>query len=190
MLDPAGGTDIFQMPPARVKAHRRHGRPAVPAPLQTRNLRWYTDCCRTPIANTAAWPRFPSSASFILSWTTRPATVPGTRCSARRSAASRTLRRRAAPAERAARHRRCRLFARRASKMLGWWVRGLGRPTPFFDDRTKSSARGAARAFAQRACRSLLGAALDRRRIEAATRADVGILQRGEGLRGFAIVPI
>jgi len=22
-------------------------------------LRWYTDCCRTPIANTAAGPRFP-----------------------------------------------------------------------------------------------------------------------------------
>jgi hypothetical protein len=30
------------------------------------------------------------------------------------------------------------VFARRASKMLGWWVRGLGRPTPFFDDRTKA----------------------------------------------------
>jgi hypothetical protein len=22
--------------------------------------------------------------------------------------------------------------------MLGWWVRGLGRPTPFFDDLTKA----------------------------------------------------
>jgi hypothetical protein len=22
--------------------------------------------------------------------------------------------------------------------MLGWWVHGLGRPTPFFDDRTKA----------------------------------------------------
>src|SRR6266446_5539271 len=30
------------------------------------------------------------------------------------------------------------VFARRASMMLGWWVRGLGRPTPFFDDRTKA----------------------------------------------------
>jgi hypothetical protein len=30
------------------------------------------------------------------------------------------------------------IFARRGSKMLGWWVRGLGRPTPFFDDRTKA----------------------------------------------------
>jgi hypothetical protein len=28
------------------------------------------------------------------------------------------------------------LFARRASMLLGWWVRGLARPNPFFDDRT------------------------------------------------------
>jgi hypothetical protein len=30
------------------------------------------------------------------------------------------------------------VFARRASKLLGWWVRGLAEPTPFFDDRTKA----------------------------------------------------
>jgi hypothetical protein len=30
------------------------------------------------------------------------------------------------------------MYARHASKLLGWWVRGLVRPTPFFDDRTKA----------------------------------------------------
>src|SRR5207302_10202035 len=30
------------------------------------------------------------------------------------------------------------VFARRASSMLGWWVRGLGRPPPLFDDRPKA----------------------------------------------------
>ena len=34
-----------------------HGRGALPAFLQ-QGLRWYTDCCRTPIGNTAG-PRFP-----------------------------------------------------------------------------------------------------------------------------------
>jgi hypothetical protein len=29
-------------------------------------------------------------------------------------------------------------FARRAAKILGWWLRGLGRPNPFFDDRTNA----------------------------------------------------
>jgi hypothetical protein len=30
------------------------------------------------------------------------------------------------------------IFARRASRLLGWWARGLDRPTPFFDDRMKA----------------------------------------------------
>ena len=30
------------------------------------------------------------------------------------------------------------VFARRASKLIDWWVRGLARPLPFFDDRTKA----------------------------------------------------
>jgi hypothetical protein len=28
------------------------------------------------------------------------------------------------------------VFARRASKIFGWWVLGLGRPSPLFDDHT------------------------------------------------------
>jgi hypothetical protein len=31
-----------------------------------------------------------------------------------------------------------RLFACRAAKILGWWMRGLGRPNPFFDDTTNA----------------------------------------------------
>jgi hypothetical protein len=30
------------------------------------------------------------------------------------------------------------VFVRRASRLVGWWLRGLGRPTPFFDDVTKA----------------------------------------------------
>jgi hypothetical protein len=29
-------------------------------------------------------------------------------------------------------------FTRRASKIFGWWVLGLGRPSPLFDDRTNA----------------------------------------------------
>ena len=58
VLDPAGGTDIFQMPPGRVKLTA--GTDAMRClRLSNKVLRWYTDCCRTPIANTAAGPRFP-----------------------------------------------------------------------------------------------------------------------------------
>jgi hypothetical protein len=30
------------------------------------------------------------------------------------------------------------VFARRESKILGWWLQGLARPNPFFDDRTSA----------------------------------------------------
>jgi hypothetical protein len=30
------------------------------------------------------------------------------------------------------------LVARRAPMLLGWWLRGLGRPNPFFDEYTKA----------------------------------------------------
>ena len=30
------------------------------------------------------------------------------------------------------------VFARRASTIFGWWVLGLGRPSPLFDDRSNA----------------------------------------------------
>jgi hypothetical protein len=46
------------MPPGRVKLTA--GTDAMRClRLSSKVLRWYTDCCRTPIGNTAAGPRFP-----------------------------------------------------------------------------------------------------------------------------------
>src|ERR1700704_3270073 len=57
VLDAAGGTDIFHMPAGRVKLTT--GTDAVRClHFSSRVFRWYADCCRTPIANTAG-PRFP-----------------------------------------------------------------------------------------------------------------------------------
>jgi len=47
----------------------------------------------------------------------------------------RTLCRRALPAD-APRPAPLGIFAQRAAKALGWWMRGLGGPNPLFDDRT------------------------------------------------------
>ena len=58
VLAAAGGTDIFQMPPARMKLTA--GTDALRClSLSRKVFRWYTDCCRTPVVNTAAGPRFP-----------------------------------------------------------------------------------------------------------------------------------
>jgi hypothetical protein len=57
VLDTAGGTDIFHLPASRVKL--KTGTDAVRClHLSSKVFRWYTDCCRTPIGNTAG-PRFP-----------------------------------------------------------------------------------------------------------------------------------
>src|ERR1700761_8373303 len=51
-LDAVGGTDIVQLPPGRVKITA--GTEAVRCmKLSGKVFRWYTDCCRTPIGNTA-----------------------------------------------------------------------------------------------------------------------------------------
>ena len=61
VLDAAGGTDIFQMAAGRVKLTA--GAEALRClRLSDKVLRWFADCCHTPIGNTAATPRFPMVA--------------------------------------------------------------------------------------------------------------------------------
>jgi hypothetical protein len=138
VLDPAGGTDIFQMPPGRVKLTA--GTDAVRClRLSDKGvLRWYTDCCRTPIGNTAASPRFPVIAvvhSFMVHGAdgrSRDEVLGPPLCRIyERSAVGPLPPNAPAPPSLG-------VFARRASKIFGWWVLGLGRPSPLFDDRTNA----------------------------------------------------
>src|SRR6185312_9934547 len=136
VLDDAGGTDIFQMPTGRVKLIT--GVDAVRClHLSSKVFRWYTDCCRTPIGNTAG-PRFPA-VGVIHSFMSdegdgRPRDealgVPLCRLY-ERSAVGPVPQNAPAPPTFS-------LFALRASRLLGWWMRGLGRPNPFFDDHTNA----------------------------------------------------
>jgi hypothetical protein len=138
MLDPAGGTDILQMPAARVTLAA--GTDALRCLRLSPGgvLRWYTECCRTPIANTAASPRFPVAAlihSFIgrdPGGRTRDEVLGPPLCGLYRGSAIGPLPPDApAPPSMG-------VSLRRASKVLGWWMHGLARPSPFFDDRTKA----------------------------------------------------
>jgi Family of unknown function (DUF6151) len=137
VLDPAGGTDIFQMPPGRVKLTA--GTDAMHCVfLSSKVLRWYADCCRTPIANTAAGPGFPVIGvihSFMddeAGDRSRDEALGPPLCRIyERSAAGPLPPNAPSPPSLG-------VLARRSSRILGWWVRGLGRPTPFFDQRTKA----------------------------------------------------
>lgn len=135
VLDAAGGTDIFQMPPGRLKLTA--GTDAVRS-LRLRDngiFRWYTDCCRTPIGNTAG-PRVPLIGlihSFMDHETdggSRDEVLGPPLCRIYDGSASGPLPP-TAPAPPS-----FRVLARRASKMFSWWLHGLARPSPFFDDRT------------------------------------------------------
>src|ERR1700744_5495451 len=52
VLDEAGGTDIFRMPIGRV-ALTAGGDAVRSLKFSAKVYRWYTECCRTPIGNTA-----------------------------------------------------------------------------------------------------------------------------------------
>jgi hypothetical protein len=138
VLDAAGGTDIFQMPPGRMKLtagtdavrYLRLGDKGV--------FRWYADCCRTPIANTAASPRFPvvglihSFMGHEAGGHAREPVLGPPLCRIYERSAIAPLPPDAPPPP------SLRLFARRAARILGWWMLGLGRPNPFFDDTTNA----------------------------------------------------
>ncbi len=137
VLDAAGGTDIFQLPPGRVKLTA--GADAVCClRFSGKVFRWYADCCRTPIANTAATPRFPVLGlihSFISDEAEghrRDEVIGPPLCRIYERSATGPL------PPNAPSPPSFRVLARRGSKMLGWWLRGLGRPSPFFDDRTNA----------------------------------------------------
>jgi len=133
VLDAAGGTDIFQMPTGRVRFTA--GADAVRClSFSSGIFRWYTECCRTPIGNTAG-PRFPvvglihSFMDHEAAGRSRDHVLGPPLCRIyERSAVGPLPPDAAAPPS-------LRLFAGRAASLFGWWLRGLGRPNPFFDDR-------------------------------------------------------
>ncbi len=135
VLDPAGGTDIFHMPPGRVKLTA--GADALRCVrFSNKVLRWYADCCQTPIANTPAAPGFPvigiihSFMDHEADGRSRDAALGPLLCRIHERSASGPLPLNAPGPPSGA------IFSRRVSKLFVWWISGLARPTPFFDART------------------------------------------------------
>jgi hypothetical protein len=132
VLDAAGGSDIFQMPPARLTLTA--GADAVRClKFSTKVFRWFTECCRTPIGNTAG-PGFPilglihSVMDHDADGRSRDEALGAPRCRLYERSARGPLPPNAPPPPSLG------VMALRTSRLLGWWWRGLGRPNPFFDD--------------------------------------------------------
>lgn len=134
ILDPAGGTDIFQMPVTSLKFTA--GQEALRCVhLSSSVFRWYTDCCRTPIGN-GAGPRFPLLGlihTFIspeMDSVGRNEVLGKPLCRLYDQHALGPLPPDAPPPPSA------RLLLLRMSRLASWWWLGLGHPNPFFDDKT------------------------------------------------------
>ncbi|MCA9720767.1 MAG: hypothetical protein KC468_39255, partial [Myxococcales bacterium] len=54
LLDDAGGTDIYQLTPSQLRIDAGIERLRCVQLTEAGALRWYTDCCRTPVANALA----------------------------------------------------------------------------------------------------------------------------------------
>jgi hypothetical protein len=134
VLDGAGGTDIFHMPMGRVALDA--GTDALRC-LHFSSLvyRWYAECCRTPIANTAG-PRFPVCGlihSFMdhdADHRSRDEALGPPLCRIYAQSAIASLPPDAPPPYSLGR------AVRRLPRLLGWWLSGQGRPNPFFDAHT------------------------------------------------------
>jgi Family of unknown function (DUF6151) len=132
VLDSAGGTDIFQMPPGRVQLIA--GVESLSALRFSESVfRWYADCCKTPLANTAANARFPvvgvihSFMDFEASGHCLDEMLGPPLCRIHETSAVAPLPADAPPAAATS------VLLRRGLKALGWWMRGLSRPNPFFN---------------------------------------------------------
>jgi hypothetical protein len=137
VLDETGGTDIFQTSPGRIKLSA--GADAVRClSFSGKVLRWYADCCGTPIANTAAGTRFPvlglihSFVSDEVDGRSRDKMFGLPLCRIHERSAIAPLQADAPPPA------TLRIVARRGAKVLGWWWQGLARPNPFFNDQTNA----------------------------------------------------
>lgn len=133
ILNSAGGTDIFHMPAGRVTI--TEGKDQLRClRLSDKILRWHTACCSTPAANTAATARFPVVAiihSFMdtdAAGLSRDQALGPALCRIFEQSATGPLPPDAPPLP------SFRFFVRRGRFVIGWWLRDLGRPNPFFNE--------------------------------------------------------
>ena len=136
VLDAHGGTDICQMAPSRVRitegAASLRSMRLAPKGL----LRWYTECCRTPVANTlSARVPFAGIIHSFMDFATdgrSPDEAIGKPIGFIHGRFARG-------GDHAHIHRTAPfgVILRSARLIIGWWIAGRGTPSPFFDEKTR-----------------------------------------------------
>ena len=129
VLDPNGGSDIFQVSPARLELTAGVERVACVRLTPKGLARWYTSCCNTPIGNTMATPGIPF-VGLIRAFVPEPtgAALGSIRARVHRQFA--TGDRAAIPPDN---QPQWRMLLRVIGLMLGWRLRGDHKRSAFFD---------------------------------------------------------
>jgi hypothetical protein len=137
VLDTAGGTDIFQMAPSRLRITEGVAALRCMRLSDKGMYRWYAECCRTPIGNTlGAWIPFVGLIHSFMgndkSGRALDALLGPPVGYINGGSALGGLPPHARPAT------ALRATARSARLVAEWWVTGKGSPSVFFDPRTKA----------------------------------------------------
>lgn len=130
ILDEYGGTDIFQMTPSQIEI--TEGTEQLRCiRLSSKGLfRWYTACCKTPIGNTmpSSMPFVGLIHNFMDDEGIRDITLGPVRGYVQIKFAKEVL-----PIELKPTGFSLRMIMRSLRKLLIWKVKGLNKPSPFFD---------------------------------------------------------
>lgn len=65
LVDESGGSEIFQLTPAQLELSDGMDRVRCMKLSEKGMLRWYAECCKTPIANTASSARLPFAGMHV-----------------------------------------------------------------------------------------------------------------------------
>ncbi len=131
VLDTYGGTDIYQVAPAQFEITQ--GKAFVKSMRLTEKglLRWYADCCKTPIANTVSY-KFPFVGvihNFFASSVDKHACLGPVKAHVNISGATKAL-----PDSIAKHTHKKRYVAKLMTKILWWKLTGKHKPSALFSE--------------------------------------------------------
>lgn len=127
ITDPHGGTEILQVSPSQIRwTHgTEHLRCMRLSPKGM--IRWYCDACRTPVGNTVS-ARVPFVGIPCIAFVDLPVDAVGLAVGVQARFATN------GPPPGAYARAPLGIVVHAARMLARWWIRGKGRPSPYFDD--------------------------------------------------------
>lgn len=135
-LDPLGGTDIFQMSPARLELTHGTGQLACLRLTPKGTFRWYAACCNTPIGNTLPVSHLPFLGLIHACIDTEGASLDELLGPVRARAMTRFARGGPIPGGRSHNGFSVRMIVATLWRILRWRLHGDHRHSPFFEPAT------------------------------------------------------